>query len=139
MIGNPWTFETMKNSLRPVLLLICAVAGIAGAKPARAEISGPTLQLVSAIGSDDIAQAQAAIAAGADVNANAGEGRTPLIQAVMFIRPQLVKLLVERGADPRREADDAIVGNAVTAAFFAMNGLISVGFFAFVLADVLVS
>ena len=113
----------MKNSLRPILLLTCALAGIAGAKPARAEISGPTLQLVSAIGGDDIAQAQAAIAAGADVNANAGEGRTPLIQAVMFIRPQLVKLLVERGADPRREADDAIIGNAVTAAFFAMNGV----------------
>lgn len=76
---QPLDVATMKNRLRPVLLLICALAGIAGAKPAGAQISGPTLQLASAIAGDDLAQASAAIADGADVNANAGDGRTPLI------------------------------------------------------------
>jgi ankyrin repeat protein len=47
---------------------------------------------------------------------------TMLISAVMFSRPQIVKMLIERGADPNHRARDATIGNAVSAAFFAMNG-----------------
>src|SRR5262245_54787873 len=41
----------------------------------------------------------------------------------MMTRPEAVRVLIERGADPTREADDGAIGNAVTAAFFAMNGV----------------
>ncbi len=87
----------------------------------------PNADLVTAIVSNKPAAAEAALAAGADVNADAGEGRTMLISAVMFSRPQIVKLLVERGADPNRRAQDSTIGNAVSAAFVAMNGARLVG------------
>jgi ankyrin repeat protein len=101
------------------LLLFWGLATGGGARAASLEA---TSDLVTAIASNKPAAAQAALDAGADINANIGEGRTPLIGAVMFSRPEMVKMLLERGADPNRRADDAIVGNAVTAAFFAMNG-----------------
>jgi ankyrin repeat protein len=82
----------------------------------------PTMDLITAIGSDKTAAAEAAIAAGADVNADVGEGRTMLISAVMFSRPQIVRMLLEKGADPNRCAKDSVIGNAVGAAFFAMDG-----------------
>lgn len=81
-----------------------------------------TADLITAIGSNKPAAAEAALAAGADVNADVGQGRTMLISAVMFSRPQIVRMLIERGADPNRRAQDATIGNAVSAAFFAMNG-----------------
>ena len=48
---------------------------------------------------------------------------TPLIVAVMSSRPDAVKQLLDNGADPAVRADDPAIGNAVTAAFFAMNGV----------------
>jgi ankyrin repeat protein len=80
-------------------------------------------QLVTAVVTDKAAQISAALDAGADVNADTGQGRTPLIVAVMMTRPEAVRTLLERGADPKRTADDGAIGNAVTAAFFAMNGV----------------
>lgn len=114
----------MKASLsRSLLLIICALTALGPSQPALAEVTGPTQQLLNAVGSNDVAQARAAIAAGADVNVDPGEGRTPLITAVIFTRPAMVKLLLEHGADPLRQAGSPIIGNAVTAAFFAMNGV----------------
>lgn len=78
--------------------------------------------LIIAITSNNAAGVEAALAAGADLNDDARQGRTPLITAVMFSKPDMVKLLVANGADPNRQADDAVIGNAVSAAFFAMNG-----------------
>jgi ankyrin repeat protein len=89
--------------------------------------SEATMDLVSAIVSNDLPKARSAIARGADVNAGGQEGRTPLIAAAMFTRPEIVKLLLEHGADPGREADDATCGNALTAAFSAMNGVTITG------------
>jgi ankyrin repeat protein len=101
--------------------LLAALVALA-APAAAAELSKATSDLVTAIAADDTARAAAAIAAGADVDADIGDGRTPLIGAVMFIRPAIVKLLLEHGADPSRRAGDETIGNALTAAFFAMSG-----------------
>jgi ankyrin repeat protein len=79
-------------------------------------------QLVIGIMSNNPAAVRTAIDAGADINANTGDGRTPLIVAAMSIRPEAVKILLEKGADPNKAADDPAIGNALTAAFFAMNG-----------------
>jgi ankyrin repeat protein len=101
--------------------------GLATGGGARAATPEATSDLVTAIVSNKPDVALAALDAGADINANVGEGRTPLISAVMFSRPEMVKMLLERGADPNRRADDAIIGSAVTAAFFAMNGTQLIG------------
>jgi ankyrin repeat protein len=53
----------------------------------------------------------------------AAEDLNPLIVAVMSTRPDAVKQLLDSGADPGARADDPAIGNAVTAAFFAMNGV----------------
>src|SRR5690242_8691570 len=98
-------------------LIYVLVLGLTAASPAFAD---PATDLITAIGSDKSADAAEAIAAGADVNADVGEGRTMLISAVMFSRPQIVRMLLDHGADPNRRARDTIVGNAVGAAFFAM-------------------
>lgn len=109
------------------LLCLLLFWGLATGGGARAATGDANDDLMIAIGSDKPADAVAALSAGADINRNMGQGRTPLITAVMFSRPEIVKLLIERGADPNRQADDVVVGNAVTAAFFAMNGTRLIG------------
>jgi hypothetical protein len=79
-------------------------------------------KLVSAVITNNAAMARAALAEGADVNANTGEGRTALIVAAMASRPEMVRLLLEKGADPARVSADPKIGNAVTAAFWGENG-----------------
>ena len=78
--------------------------------------------LAIAIGSNDPVKAQAALDAGVDVNANLGRGHTPLINAVMLTKPDMVRFLLAHGADANREADDGAIGNALSAAFFAIPG-----------------
>ncbi len=107
------------------LLLFWGLATGGGAQGLHPEEA--TSDLLTAIASDKPAAARAALEAGADINADVGEGRTPLISAVMFSRPDIVKMLLDRGADPNHRAGDAIIGNAVTAAFFAMNGTQLIG------------
>lgn len=112
------------NALNPLavmfLALFCllALSPPASAGPLPAEVS----KLVSAVITNNEAQARAALAAGADVNADTGEGRTALIVAAMASRPQMVKLLLEKGADTSRRTRDPIIGNALTAAFWGQNG-----------------
>jgi ankyrin repeat protein len=97
--------------------------GVLSAVPcAHAQVSEATSRLVNGVVSNNPTVIRAALDAGADVNSDTGEGRTPLIAAVMFSRPDAVKLLLEKGADPDKRAKDPAIGNAVTAAFFAMNG-----------------
>ena len=109
------------------ILCLLLFWGLATGGGARAATLEATSDLVTAIVANKPDVALAALEAGADINANVGEGRTPLISAVMFSRPEMVKMLLERGADPNRRADDAIIGSAVTAAFFAMNGTQLIG------------
>ena len=59
--------------------------------------------------------ARALVGRGADVNARAGDcgqhlveaGKTPLMFAAMYDDPEMVRFLLERGADPRAEYDGA--------------------------------
>jgi len=83
---------------------------------------GANSRLVIGILSGNLGLMRSAIDDGADVNANTGEGRTPLIVAAMSTHPDAVKLLLDRGADPSKKAEDPAIGNALTAAFFSSNG-----------------
>lgn len=75
--------------------------------------------LIHAIHKHQLATARALVERGAHVNARAGdceqelveEGMTPLMYAAMYDNPEIVKLLLERGADPHAEDDGA---NALT-------------------------
>jgi len=110
--------------VRSSLLQILAALILAVTLTPRAVADAPANdQLFTAIMSSNVAMARAAIQAGADVNADLGDGRTPLIVAAMTTKPLAVKLLLEQGADPNRLSRDAAVGNALTAAFVAMNGM----------------
>lgn len=105
----------MKQSRSPFLFLLLSMwAGTAYAQNSDA--------LAMAIAGNDEAKAQAALTAGADINADLGEGRTPLITAVMMTKPDMVRFLLAHGADPDRQAGGAI-GNALSAAFFASPGM----------------
>ncbi|HTU66678.1 MAG TPA: ankyrin repeat domain-containing protein [Steroidobacteraceae bacterium] len=110
--------------MRFVAAAFCSLTLFAGmARGQSAPNPAANDQLALAIAKDSAAAAQAALDAGADINANLGEGRTPLITAVMMVKPEAVKFLLEHGADPNRTADDGAVGNALSAAFFAMSGV----------------
>ena len=117
------SYQSLRSPVALFLQLLCLTAMLMPARLVATDLTGPTSKLVDAIGRGDVAAARTAIEARADINADVGEGRTPLITAVMFARPGIVRLLLERGADPRKQADDPRVGNAVTAAFTAMNGV----------------
>jgi ankyrin repeat protein len=105
-----------------VLLLQILAALLASAAARASSNDAATSRLMIGILSGNVAMVRSAIDEGADVNANTGEGRTPLIVAAMSTHPDAVKLLLERGADPSRKAEDPAIGNALTAAFFSSNG-----------------
>jgi ankyrin repeat protein len=90
---------------------------------AAAHAQSPADDLSIAIASDDPAKAQAALAAGAKLDADYGRGHTPLIAAVILTKPAMVRFLLEHGADPNHEADDGAIGNALSACFFASPGM----------------
>ncbi len=104
------------------LFLHQALVHQAAAAAAPAPLPPAVSKLVSAVITNNAAMAQAALVAGADVNANTGEGRTPLIVAAMASRPEMVKLLLAKGADASRVSADPKIGNALTAAFWGQNG-----------------
>src|SRR5690349_922437 len=110
----PFSRDAMKQSRVP-LLMMWLLASTAHAQN--------TDDLAMAVASNHPAQVQAALDAGVDVNANLGEGRTPLITAVMMTKPDMVRFLLAHGADPNRQADDGAIGNALSAAFFASPGM----------------
>ena len=109
----------MKRRWFALAPLYFAVAAFAAAP---APLPPAVSKLVSAVITNNAAMARAALAEGADVNANTGEGRTPLIVAALASRPEMVRLLLEKGADPARVSADPKIGNAVTAAFWGENG-----------------
>lgn len=110
-------------------IIVRIAAAAAAILSSSAVVGDPAMdsQLATAILSSDLAMARAAIDAGADVNADLGDGRTPLITAAMSRKPLVVKLLLDRGADANARAQDPAIGNAITAAFFAMNGMALTG------------
>jgi hypothetical protein len=117
----------MKRRFFALIPVYVAVAALATAVPhagaaAPAPLPPAVSKLVSAVITNNAAMARAALAEGADVNANTGEGRTPLIVAAMASRPEMVRMLLEKGADPAHVSNDPKIGNAVTAAFWGENG-----------------
>jgi hypothetical protein len=125
--GRTRRSDCMKCRFLSWVPVCLAVVTLATALPqaraaARAALPPAVSKLVSAVITNNAAMARAALAEGADVNANTGEGRTPLIVAAMASRPDMVRMLLEKGADPSRVSSDPKIGNAVTAAFWGENG-----------------
>lgn len=69
------------------------------------------LSLIAAVIHGDTEAVRASLAAGSDVNETGDGGRTPLILAILFRRPQIMTLLLEAGADPHQR--DSLGLNAV--------------------------
>jgi TonB family protein len=64
------------------------------------EMNPPNLSLVNAVTDGDTEAVRSLIAAGADVNRTTSSGQTLLILAVLFRRTQILRILLEAGADP---------------------------------------
>src|SRR5438876_10710801 len=75
--------------------------------------------LLAAIRDGDRASVQSLLEGGADVNGRDEEGITPLMQAALNADPDLLKLLLARGADPR--AEDRHQANALLRAVHDLN------------------
>src|SRR6185295_10323060 len=71
----------------------------------------PNLSLTGAVTDGDIEAVRALLAAGTDVNRTTSGGQTPLILAIVFMRIQILSLLLEAGADP--QVRDSLGLNAV--------------------------
>jgi hypothetical protein len=69
------------------------------------------LSLTKAVTDGDIEAVRALLAAGSDVNRKTSGGQTPLILAIVFMRIQILSLLLEAGADPQLR--DSLGMNAV--------------------------
>jgi ankyrin repeat protein len=79
--------------IRAVLCLL-VFWGLATGGGARASTPDASSELISAIVSNKPAAARAALDAGADINTVLRGGETPLIAAVKFSRPEIVKMLL---------------------------------------------
>ena len=71
----------------------------------------PNLSLTGAVTDGDIDAVRGLLAAGTDVNRTTSGGQTPLILAIVFMRIQILSLLLEAGADPQLR--DSLGLNAV--------------------------
>ena len=97
----------------PLMFLMGGAAAKAGAR--QAEKSPPTLWRACAAG--DVEQVRAFLDEGMDANTpDPALGATPLTHASLFGREPVARLLLERGADPRRVNPDG--GTALHAAAF---------------------
>ncbi|WP_296600390.1 ankyrin repeat domain-containing protein [Phenylobacterium sp.] len=99
--------------------LLAAVLAVAG--PAAAQT---TEALQIAVMRDDPAAIEAAIRAGSDPRAMIDQGSL-LAAAALMGKPRAVRVLLAHGADPAAPGPNG--GNAVNAAFFAINGTAILG------------
>jgi ankyrin repeat protein len=86
-------------------LLIEHGADVQGGKPPAPERAPTEIPLLEAAGSGHVETVQALLDLGASVNARDSHGRTALHQAAIEFRPEVAKVLLERGADPALEDD----------------------------------
>jgi ankyrin repeat protein len=121
MPGNMYTLP--HYFMRPSFMRIVAAAALLSLFGGIAH-AADTDQLSTAVTSNDTTLAGKALEAGVDVNADLGRGRTALIVAAMMNKPVMVRFLLEHGADPNRRAEDPTIGNALSAAFVATNGVV---------------
>jgi ankyrin repeat protein len=100
----------MRFTVRFIRFTVLLTASILGS-PASVGASG---SLFDALRHDDPAAVTAAVVAAADVNAPDETGTTPLMHAVLYARPAIVELLLDRGA-----ATNAANGYGSTALMWA--------------------
>jgi hypothetical protein len=86
-------------------VLLCATMAVAQRPPSVIE----AVHKGHAVGreQDGVDAVRAALTAGGDVNERDDSGWTPLMHAALECRAQIVKLLLERGADTKRRANSA--------------------------------
>jgi hypothetical protein len=90
----------------------------------RPAVAQTTEALTIAVMQNDPAAIDRAIRAGADPRA-LGPNGSPLAIAAMSGRARAVRALLDHGADPAAPGPNG--GNALTSAFFAMNGVALLG------------
>ena len=83
-------------------------------------VATPEARLMIAIVSDDVAMARQAVDDGAELTATSERGQTALMAAASMSRPAIVRLLLDRGADPNAVPQPGR-GNAANAAFAGPN------------------
>jgi TPR repeat protein len=110
-VAERMTAEQISEAKRRVvnftdLGLIAKHAGVVA--PGAAPETGAKPDLFAAIGSGDIAEVKAVLAAGADVNARGVAGIQPLHYATMLEQKPVVDLLLSLGADVNGRTDDGL-------------------------------
>lgn len=108
-----WTF------LSQHLSILCAVLALN-----LAAVAGVQDDLVKAAQSSDLAKARRLLAAGAKADAPDAEGVLPLLTAVRVLQPEMVDLLLSKGADPNHEGN---CGEAGCASHPAIVGAVGPG------------
>ena len=94
------------------------------ARPAAAQQPAADEALLTAVSNNDVAAAEAALRAGANPRMT-NENGSVLAMAALFGSADVVRVLLEHGADPAAPGPNG--GNALNTAFFAMNGMALLG------------
>jgi len=87
-----------KKSIKTVLLTLL-VFSIALPFYAQEERTDPSIGLIPAVASRDLDRINTLLAVGADINVRNESGMTPLIIATYFNYPEVVNLLIKKGAN----------------------------------------
>jgi hypothetical protein len=113
--------------VRGIVCLTLALAAHAQSRPSVIE----AVHKGHAVGheQDGIDAVRAALASGGDVNERDNDGSTPLMHAALECRAQILKLLLERGGDPKLRAKSgqpvSFTGNGQTALLIASGCFIA--------------
>lgn len=89
----------LKKVLLGILTMtILVFTGCAGTQPPKADAT-PEARLLYAASNGDLGMAKKAINDGANLNTTSSRGYTPLFGAVWHSHPEVLKLLIDAGAD----------------------------------------